>query len=127
LKNKEFHQAEEKFDQALIIRPNSAEPWYWKAKVALAKDNKLVALEYINKALGIDANHLYSLVLKIKLLLLSGGEKKLEAEKIAKQSYGIAAELDSWLKCLEQEKIFSNLVITISELDKKYPFSDYQC
>jgi tetratricopeptide (TPR) repeat protein len=126
LKDREFNRAEEKFDQANRLEPESPEPWYWKAKVALAKGNSAVALKYINKALDMDAHHWHSLVLKIKLLLLSGGKEKLEAEKIAKQSRGIADDLDVWLNCLEQEKMFTNLVITISELDRRCPPPDYQ-
>ena len=125
MKDGEFNRAEEKFDEANRLEPESPEPWYWKAKVALVKGNSPVALKYINKALDMNANHLHSLVLKIKLLLLSGGNEKLEAEKIAKQSYGIADDLDVWFNCLEQEKIFTNLVITISELDRKCPSPDY--
>ena len=125
LKDRELNRAEEKFDKANRLKPESPEPWYWKAKVALAKDNSVVALKYINKALDMDVHHWHSLVLKIKLLLLLGGNKKLEAEKITKQSYGIADELDVWLNCLEQEKVFTNLVISISELDRRCPFPDY--
>lgn len=126
MKDREFNRAEEKFDEANKLEPKFPEPWYWKAKVALVKGNSAVALKYINKALEMNANHLHSLVLKIKLLLLSGGNEKLEAEKIAKQSYGITDDLDVWLNCLEKEKIFAHLVITISELDRKCPSPDYQ-
>ena len=73
-----------------------------------------------------DSLHLHSLVLKIKLLLLSGGNDRLEAQKLADQSYGISDTLDSWLDCLEQTETFTNLINTNSELDRRCLSPVYQ-
>jgi tetratricopeptide (TPR) repeat protein len=121
LAEQKFDKAEKKFEEASRIEPESPDPWYWKAKVALAKENRQVALKYINKALNFDSCHLHSLVLKIELLLLSGGNDRLEAQKIASQSYGISDALNSWLDCLKQREMFANLVNTNSELDRRCP------
>jgi len=131
LRNRELDKAEEKFDEANRLEPESPEPWYWKARVAMDKGNIAVALRYVNKLLDRhveDSNldHWHILVLKIKLLLLSGGSEKLQAEKIVKHSRGKSATLDSWLDCLEQSQILNNLVITNSELERRCPSPDYQ-
>jgi tetratricopeptide (TPR) repeat protein len=126
LANQKFNRAEKKFEEAGRIEPKSPDPWYWKAEVALAKGNRQVALKYINKALDFDSLHLHSLVLKIKLLLLSGGNDRLEAQKLADQSYGISDTLDSWLDCLEQTETFTNLINTNSELDRRCLSPVYQ-
>ncbi|HYX18566.1 MAG TPA: hypothetical protein VE944_30225 [Nostoc sp.] len=123
LKNKKFHSAEEKFDQAKRLDNQSPEPWYWKAQVAVAKDNKPVALKYVQNALQLNASHLPSIVLQIKLLLLMGGNSRVEAKKIASQSYSISSEINSWLDCLEKKNLFSSIVITSCELEDKCPIS----
>ncbi|BAY95740.1 MULTISPECIES: hypothetical protein [unclassified Tolypothrix] len=123
LKNKKFAQAEEKFDEAKRLDSQSPESWYWKARVAIAKDNKPVALEYIRKALQLNEGHLSSLVLQIKILLLMGGNYRGEAKIIASQIYGMYDELNCWLDCLEKENLFSSIVLTSYELEKKCPIS----
>lgn len=119
LQNLDYDKAEEKFNQASRREPKSPDPWYWKAQLALARENKPVALEYTDIALKLEPKHLHSLVLKIKLLLLNGGHDLVKAEGIATKSYGISEELDSWLNCLEREKVFSSSLNTDSELDAK--------
>ncbi|NET61020.1 MAG: hypothetical protein F6K47_34305 [Symploca sp. SIO2E6] len=111
----EIKQADEKFDQAKKLDQKSPEPWYWKARLAVDSDNKEIAFEYLEQALTIMPDHSYSLALKIKLLLLRGGEDIKKAQKIATQSHGISSELNSWLLCLEKKEIF-NLKST-SELE----------
>lgn len=119
LQNRDYDRAEEKFNQASRQEPKSPDTWYWKAQLALARENKPVALKYVDRALHLDPNHLHSLVLKIKLLLLKGGHHLVEVEGIATQSQGIGEELDLWLNCLEKEKVFSSWLNTDSELDVK--------
>lgn len=121
LKKKKFDQADEKFDEAKRLDNQSPEPWYWKAQVAIAKDNKPVALEYIRKALQLNSSHISSLVLQIKILLLMGGNYRVEAKTIASQIHGKYKELNSWLECLEKKNIFSSIVVTSYELEIKCP------
>lgn len=117
-------RAEEKFNEAKKLDPKSPEPWYWQARVALAQNNQLTALKYLDQALYIMPRHSYSLGLKIKLLLLNGGEGIKKAQEIANQSYGSSPELNLWLDCLNQKKIFTSLSTTEIELDQLCQFSD---
>jgi hypothetical protein len=121
LEEGELDEADKKFNKARNIRQNLPEPWYWKANVALERQNKPTALEYANKSLELDPQHIYSWELKIKLLLLSGGDQMEEAEKIAQKSFGISDKLDSWLDCLNKEGFFTLKITTASELNKKCP------
>lgn len=125
LKDRKFEEAEAKFEEAQKLESKSPEPWYWKAQLALAKNNKKVALAYINRALKLNPNYWYGLALKIKLLLLMGGKYREEAKNIAEQSHEISDELVSWLNCLEQNNCFNSIIITNSELDEKCPFPSY--
>ena len=119
LQNGDYERAEERFNQASRREPNSPDIWYWKAQLALARENKPVALKYVDKTLDIEPNHLHGLVLKIKLLLLKGGHHLVRAEEMARKSKGISEELDLWLNCLEKEDVFSSWLNTDSELDAK--------
>ncbi len=83
---------------------------YWIAKVSLARQNLPVASLYVEKALKLQANHEPSLVLQIKILLLKGGTGTEEARRKAKQSYGVSNSLNQWLKCLENNNVFSDIV-----------------
>lgn len=121
LNNREFELAEEKFNEAKKLAPELADPWYWKAKVSLARQNLSVAIFYVEKALGLQANHEPSLVIQIKILLLKGGTYTEESKRKAKESYGVSDSLDQWLKCLENNNVFSDLVNTESNLDKLCP------
>lgn len=91
---------------------NSAEYWHEKAKDSFAIQNLPVALEYVDKSLEIQKNYVPSLVLKIKLLLLQGGDSIKEAQKLANESYGLSDYLDKWLKCLEEMSIFYRIIVT---------------
>lgn len=53
-------------NKAPVLRPNKAEPWYWKGKVFESLDEKEKALEAYKTALESDPEHLNS--------LLSGGD-----------------------------------------------------
>lgn len=126
LQDKEFDKAEAKFNEAQKLENRSPEPWYWKAQLALAKDNKAVALNYINRALKLNPNYWYGIALKIKLLLLMGGEHREEAQEIATQSHQVSDELDLWLDCLEKNNCFGSIIVTNSELDAKCLFPFYK-
>ncbi|MBD2606333.1 hypothetical protein H6G81_17795 [Scytonema hofmannii FACHB-248] len=123
LKNKRFDRAEDKFDEAKRHDNQSPEPWYWKAQLAIVKDNKPVALKYIQNALQLNSSHLPSIVLQIKLLLLMGGNYRVKAKEIASQMDDISSEINSWLDCLDKENLFSSIVITSYELDRKCPIT----
>lgn len=119
LQNGDYDRAEEKINQARMGEPKSPDPWYGKAQLALARENRPVALKYTDKALKLEPKHLPSLVLKIKLLLLNGGHDLVRAKEMATKSHGISEELDSWLNCLERENVFSYSLNTDYELDAK--------
>ena len=118
-------EAEKSFDQAHKLEPQSAEPWYWKAKAAMAIPNRQTALAYVDDALRLAPNHHHSLVLKIQLLLSQGDISP--AEELASQSDGISKDLDSWLKCLNENNIFSLTFVPVSELDEKCQPPTYKC
>ncbi len=69
----------------------------------------------------LNSSHISSLVLQIKILLLMGGDCRVEAEEKASQIYGKYDQLNSWLDCLKKENIFSSIVITSSELEIRCP------
>lgn len=121
LNNREFELAEKKFNKAKKLAPKLAAPWYWKAKVSLARQNLSIAIFYVEKALELQANHEPSLVLQIKILLLKGGTNTEEARRKAKESYGVSDSLNQWLKCLENNNVFSDFVNTESKLDELCP------
>lgn len=113
----------------IVVTPSqSKNAWYLKAKEALQTyDNKLVALEYINK--GIEETqtdtleHTMLLVFKMTLLLLTGDTNLAKSE--AEQNYGHSPILDKWIDCLRTKQFFSSLIITETELKTQCP-SPYQ-
>ena len=115
--NRELDKAEEQFDEARKLKPQSPDPWYWKAQVALAKDKRLIAIQFIEQALNLDSTDAHSLAFKIKLLLLTGGDNRKEAEVMANESRGISRELNMWLDCLNRNNIFSLDIVTATEID----------
>lgn len=123
LESKKLDEAERKFNEAQRRNHNSSEPWYWKAQVAVADNNQPVALKYIEKALKLDSNNLDCRVLQIKILLLSGGEHRQQAKEIAEEVANISSDLKAWVDHLENENVFSSLVITSRELEMKFPVS----
>lgn len=118
----ELVKAEAKFNEAKNLNPQSAVPWHGKAEVALAKQNLPVAMQYVDRALDIEEKHIPSLVLKIKILLLNGGDQNILAKKLANDSYRLSNELDQWLMCLEEQQFFLNIITTQNELDRLCPY-----
>lgn len=121
------NKAEEKFYQAIYLKSQSAEAWYWMAESAIQQHapNKQTALEYVDLALTYAPDHYRSSALKIKLLLSTGknDEAKDEAIRIRKESNN----LDSWLQCLDDKELFSLPYIPIAELDKECYLPIYRC
>jgi tetratricopeptide (TPR) repeat protein len=109
--------AEEKFNEANTLQPESAEVWYWKAEVAFARNKTDIAHDYVDEALRLDPNHYVSLALEIKLLLIEGNTG--DAKKKMEQIRGISDELDQWLDCLSREGLFSYPYVTRSELETR--------
>jgi tetratricopeptide (TPR) repeat protein len=122
LEDKNFGRAEEQFDLSRKLNKEAPDPWLGKAHIAFVQDNLDVALKFVDKALQRESSHWQSLALKIKLLLLLGGNNREEAMKLANRSLGLQEELDAWLKCLISQKVFDPLVTTASTLDATCPF-----
>lgn len=119
-------EADRILSQVAPTRQGTANFWYWKARVAFARDNLDVASVYTDEALKRDAVHPHGTALKIELLLLSTkrGDRK-RARELADRSYGITEPLDVWLKCLTAEGMFTPGLRVRSELDTKCPFPAY--
>ena len=101
--------------------------WYLKAIEALNSGKKENALPYIDKGLKkVPKNEVKQiaslLALKIKVLLLIGGsDNQAKAGNVANQNYGSSSALDRWINCLKEEKIFSSIITTETELEAKCP------
>jgi hypothetical protein len=109
------------------ISPPPPNPWHSKAMGAKENGNKENALAYINKGLkkvpkNAPKQVTSLLALKIKVLLLIGGsDNQAKAENVANQNYGSSSALDRWINCLKEEKIFSSIITTETELEAKCP------
>ena len=114
--------AEQYFDRVRQLAPDMPEPLYWKARVATERNNKVVALDYLERALQLSPQHVPSLALKIKLLVLQGGNNTELAKQIAINARGQSKVLDCWLDCLETNGIFMQMILTASELDAQCDF-----
>lgn len=102
--------------------PDDPDPWYWRARVALARDNIAGARACIDEALARAARDEYCVALKIKLLLL--GTRRADraaAQTLAAQSRGISAGLDAWLSCLTVEGLLGAGIRTATEMDLRCP------
>ena len=100
----------------------SEEFWYWKARIALARGNYNVASGYVEEALKLDRHSPHSLALKIMLLLLGNAtEERERAMRLAEESTGLSAELDSWLRRLRAENMFDDGMRTRTQLEARCP------
>lgn len=99
-------------------------PDYWcrRSRVAFGRSNIDVASAYIEEALKLDSRHVRSVVLRIKLLLLSTrrGDRD-EAQAMARRSRGIDHALDAWLDRLATDGIFGAGVCSDFELEARCP------
>ena len=118
LKAGEWDKAESKFNQASRHMPRSAAPWYWLARLALARDNKQISLHYLDKALEYDPAHIHSLALQMKVLLLMGGHNITKAKALGKSIYARhpSQALKNWSICVEG---ISGFIITATEIESR--------
>ncbi|MBN1886844.1 MAG: hypothetical protein JW850_02600 [Thermoflexales bacterium] len=122
VEHSDFEKAEKELTMAANAQRNSADFWYWRSKIAFAKENSPVASAYVEEALKRDPRHIHSLVLKIKLLLLSGKKGDwAKAKDLAEKSYGLSDSMDVWLASLKAENMLSPGPKTNHELDTKCP------
>lgn len=117
LKAEQWDRAERKFNQASRQMPRSPAPWYWKARLALARGNKHVSLNYLEEAFKRDPKHVQSLALKTKLLLLLGGRNMKKAKQLANSIHHSSPALKRWINCLNEGEFFSALLVTATQLD----------
>lgn len=102
---------------------NTAECWYWRSRIALARDNPVGALSYVDEALRRDAGHADSVAQKVRLLLLSTKRgDRTRARDLADRSSGLSDSLDAWLTCLAAEGMFAPGLRTDTELWMRCPF-----
>ena len=105
-------------------KPLQNPEYFENAVTAMENEFYSNSLDYVNTVLKKVPNHVASLALKIKLLLLIGGsENRNKAKKFAEQKYCSSQALDRWIKCLKDEKVFDELMVTKTEFENKCPWS----
>lgn len=113
-------EADSLFAKAHALNPSLPDPFYWQAIVAKASGNRDLSMSYIEQSLKRDQQFVHSIVLKIKLLLTSGSEKAIDAERQClslMETHADNVELAVWLSCLRQNKLFARNAITDTEID----------
>jgi len=112
----EWGKAENKFSQAAAQNPGSAEPLYWQARLALARDRRQISLRYLEEALKSDPSHVHSLALKMKVLLLMGGRYIKPGKKLAESlsAYHPSPALKNWSRCVNK---LSGFIITETDIE----------
>ncbi|MGW5201466.1 tetratricopeptide repeat protein [Streptomyces spiralis] len=114
-------QAERALDASRLARDSSVF-WYWKARIALTRDNLDVASGYVEEALKLDGRDPYGIALKIELLLLANDpDRRDRAARLAEESTGLSGELDAWLRQLRAEGMFGGGVRTRTGLEGRCP------
>jgi tetratricopeptide (TPR) repeat protein len=120
IKSGKYAEAERLFNKLMQQYPKQAYPVFWKAKLAMSQGNNPIALRFIRKSLRIDPQHEPSLVMFIKLLLLSGEQKQIvEAREVVSRKAQISEEFRIWTTCLINNNIFSCQLITETMLNSK--------
>lgn len=108
--------------EASRLDRESEEFWYWKARIALARGNRQGAARYADEALGLDARSPHALALKIMLLLLGNDPAQRDrAVRLAGESTGLSAELDTWLRRLRAENMFDGGMRTRTGFEARCP------
>lgn len=108
--------------EASRLDRESEEFWYWKARIALARGNQQGASRYAEEALGLDARSPHALALKIMLLLLGNDPaQRDQAVRLAGESTGLSAELDTWLRRLRAENMFDGGMRTRTGFETRCP------
>jgi tetratricopeptide (TPR) repeat protein len=123
LMKNDLNGAEEVFEKARTLEPQSPEPWYWKSVIAMERSDYEVAQSYLNEALKLAPDHPHSLALKIKVLIIIG--KSESANTLANLSYGISDGLDKWLDCLHKNGGFNPEFTYNIDFELKCPPFDY--
>ncbi|GAA3247706.1 type IV pilus biogenesis/stability protein PilW [Dactylosporangium siamense] len=96
--------------------------WYWRARIAAARDNLPVALAYADEALKREPHHVAASALKVRLLLLSPGRgDRTRAKRLAESLRGVDGRLDSWLDLVTASGLFRPGVTTAAEIDARCP------
>lgn len=104
---------------------SEAERMYWRARVALARDNIPAAAAYADKALELERRDETYIALKIRILLLSTDpDDRLKAAALSATSRGISSSLDSWLTCVESAGLLGPGIRTGTEIDANCPYPD---
>lgn len=118
----QLDEADRALSRSRSSRQGSADLWYWRSRVAFGRSNTEVAIAYVNEALKRNDRHSYSLVLKIKLLLLGTrpGDRS-EAAELARRSRGIDDALDAWLDCMDAEGLLGSGACSSSEIEARCP------
>ena len=116
-------------DRVLQHLPNdcrqTADFWYWKARVALTNHNLTVALAYADKGLTHDNGHAPTITVKIKILLLQNTpESRVYARQLTVASGKLHGSLDAWIECLRRAGLLADGLRTPTELDRACPFPD---
>jgi tetratricopeptide (TPR) repeat protein len=114
----ELDKAQQKFSQAQVKNPRSAEPLYWQARLALARDRQQNSLYYLEEALKYDSEHVHSLALKMKVLLLMGGQHIQQGKQLA-QSVSVSHSspvLKKWSRCISE---LSGFIITETDINSR--------
>lgn len=116
-------------DRVLQRLPNNyrqtAEFWYWRARVALIGDNLTVALAYTDKALAQDSGHAPTMAVKVRsLLLLNTRDARAHARQLTVACRELDRSLGAWLDCLCARGFLDDGLRTPSELDRTCPFPD---
>jgi len=116
-------------DRVLQHLPNNcrqtADFWYWKARVALTNHNLTVALAYADKGLAHDNGHAPTIAIKIKSLLLRNTpESRAHARQLTVAYRKLHESLDAWFECLQGAGLFDDGLRTPTELDRACLFSD---
>jgi len=96
--------------------------WYWKARVALAGGNLVVAGEYADQALSYDVSHVPTIAVKVRILLLQGARTL--ARDMGNRSRDLDPTLDAWLDCLRDRGLFGDGIRTPTEIDSRCPFPE---
>lgn len=118
-------QADRAVSSTAVVHGTTPDHWYWKARLAIAHDNLRGAVGYANEGLKWDANNVFLLALKIKVLVLSAGRKsRSEARDLAASSEGRDARLDAWLATMRAEGMFDSGVRSATEIDRRCPFPE---
>ena len=117
----DYDQADRYFEAAQTRNPRSAEPWYWKARTALARGQPTAAKAFAREALERQPDHEAARALHIATFLFVGGMEMAEAEELARSGRERWSRHSGWITCLTEKRIFDLSFVTPSELNDLCP------